>query len=161
MIRRPLRSIRNDTLFPYTPLLRSHCIHGYVGRTLVRLWLARLEGPLDGRASDALEGRSDGDGLSEAQRELLGAFDIPFRIRRIRALVQAVNSAYAELPDEPEPRREARGQLDACKAALADIAFSYESLLEERAEEHTSELQSLMRLSYAVFTLHKNITKII
>src|SRR3546814_21003585 len=83
-------------------------------------------GPLDGRASDALEGRSDGDGLSEAQRELLGAFDIPFRIRRIRALVQAVNSAYAELPDEPEPRRAARGQLDACKAALADIAFSYE-----------------------------------
>src|SRR3546814_20355735 len=88
-------------------------------------------GSADLRASDALEGRSDGDGLSEAQRELLGAFDIPFRIRRIRALVQAVNSAYAELPDEPEPRRAARGQLDACKAALADIAFSYESLLAE------------------------------
>src|SRR3546814_15369880 len=48
-----------------------HCSHGYFVRTLVRLWLARLEGPLDGRASDALEGRSDGDGLSEAQRALL------------------------------------------------------------------------------------------
>src|SRR3546814_8745961 len=58
-------------------------------------------------------------------------FRSPFRIRRIRALVQAVNSAYAELPDEPEPRRAARGQLAACKAALADIAFSYESLLAE------------------------------
>src|SRR3546814_17673920 len=88
-------------------------------------------GSADLRASDALEGRSDGDGLSEAQRELLGAFDIPFRIRRIRALVQAVNSAYAELPDEPEPRRAARGQLDACKAALADIALSYARLLAE------------------------------
>src|SRR3546814_5494828 len=75
-----------------------HCSHGYFVRTLVRLWLARLEGPLDGRASDALEGRSDGDGLSEAQRELLGAF---------------------------------------------------------RSEEHTSELQSLMRISYAVFCLKK------
>src|SRR3546814_9143270 len=27
----------------------------------------------------------------------------------------------------------------------------------ERSEEHTSELQSLMRISYAVFTLKKNI----
>src|SRR3546814_4040786 len=134
-------------------------------------------GSADLRASDALEGRSDGDGLSEAQRELLGAFDIPFRIRRIRALVQAVNSAYAELPDEPEPRRAARGQIDACKAALADIAFSYESLLAEtealremvsgtlggigtddidrivadRSEGKTAELQSQIRISYAVY----------
>src|SRR3546814_1213416 len=29
----------------------------------------------------------------------------------------------------------------------------------ERSEEHTSELQSLMRISYAVFCLKKNITK--
>src|SRR3546814_6772460 len=99
-------------------------------------------GSADLRASDALEGRSDGDGLSEAQRELLGAFDIPFRIRRIRALVQAVNSAYAELPDEPEPRRAARGQLDACKIGRAHV-----------------ELQSLMRISYAVFCLKKKISK--
>src|SRR3546814_4863598 len=31
--------------------------------------------------------------------------------------------------------------------------------LEERSEEHTSELQSLMRISYAVFCLKKKITK--
>src|SRR3546814_4076378 len=35
------------------------------------------------------------------------------------------------------------------KAAIADF----------RSEEHTSELQSLMRISYAVFCLKKNITK--
>src|SRR3546814_2109205 len=29
--------------------------------------------------------------------------------------------------------------------------------LRPRSEEHTSELQSLMRISYAVFCLHKNI----
>src|SRR3546814_3774699 len=32
-------------------------------------------------------------------------------------------------------------------------------LLLLRSEEHTSELQSLMRISYAVFCLHYNITK--
>src|SRR3546814_6487614 len=31
--------------------------------------------------------------------------------------------------------------------------------LEQRSEEHTSELQSLMRISYAVFCLKKKITK--
>src|SRR3546814_14714079 len=30
--------------------------------------------------------------------------------------------------------------------------------LKERSEEHTSELQSLMRISYAVFCLHKKTT---
>src|SRR3546814_7763081 len=32
------------------------------------------------------------------------------------------------------------------------------SLVAERSEEHTSELQSLMRISYAVFTLQKTNT---
>src|SRR3546814_1340897 len=41
-----------------------------------------------------------------------------------------------------------------------DVAFSYRTLLKEghpqyRSEEHTSELQSLMRISYAVFCLKK------
>src|SRR3546814_6633116 len=33
---------------------------------------------------------------------------------------------------------------------------SYGTLVDERSEEHTSELQSLMRISYAVFCLKKN-----
>src|SRR3546814_6226480 len=35
------------------------------------------------------------------------------------------------------------------------------AIADARSEEHTSELQSLMRISYAVFCLKKNKTKII
>src|SRR3546814_14954511 len=43
-----------------------HCSHGYFVRTLVRLWLARLESPPAGPASDRVAGPPDGDGLSAA-----------------------------------------------------------------------------------------------
>src|SRR3546814_7320652 len=36
----------------------------------------------------------------------------------------------------------------------------YQPIPDFRSEEHTSELQSLMRISYAVFCLKKNTTKI-
>src|SRR3546814_1424771 len=36
--------------------------------------------------------------------------------------------------------------------------FSYSNTMGWRSEEHTSELQSLMRISYAVFCLQKKIT---
>src|SRR3546814_2356461 len=39
--------------------------------------------------------------------------------------------------------------------ALAVAAFWHEEHDEARSEEHTSELQSLMRISYAVFCLKK------
>src|SRR3546814_7906321 len=39
--------------------------------------------------------------------------------------------------------------------ALGSIAFMGTHLVDERSEEHTSELQSLMRISYAVFCLKK------
>src|SRR3546814_4437403 len=42
----------------------------------------------------------------------------------------------------------------------ADIGIEFDRWL-ERSEEHTSELQSLMRISYAVFCLKKKITYII
>src|SRR3546814_6925328 len=42
-------------------------------------------------------------------------------------------------------------------AAAFTIGASY-ALRHERSEEHTSELQSLMRISYAVFCLKKKIT---
>src|SRR3546814_6620185 len=43
------------------------------------------------------------------------------------------------------------------RAAL-EVAFSRFDVLEPRSEEHTSELQSLMRISYAVFCLKKKKT---
>src|SRR3546814_6425948 len=82
MIRRPPRSTRTDTLFPYTTLFRSHRDR----RFRYRRSLAGLLAPVAGRSHQ----------------------------------------------DRPELRAQYR-----------------------RSEEHTSELQSLMRISYAVFCLKK------
>src|SRR3546814_8175056 len=93
MIRRPPRSTRTDTLFPYTTLFRS---------TPHR---PRLEAPHDRYRSRHIAGRS---------------------VPGVRRVVSA--------------RR--RGALSAGRRL-------------RRSEEHTSELQSLMRISYAVFCLKK------
>src|SRR3546814_1397307 len=96
MIRRPPRSTRTDTLFPYTTLFRSHR----------RALPSRVR---DSRtASSARRGRF---------RSAL-----PARPRR------ADRQRSPEGADHPRPGR---------------------------SEEHTSELQSLMRISYAVFCLKK------
>src|SRR3546814_2400747 len=53
-------------------------------------------------------------------------------------------------------RRRADG---ACNdRSLQRSGFLLPPLQGERSEEHTSELQSLMRISYAVFCLHKKTT---
>src|SRR3546814_9372924 len=96
MIRRPPRSTRTDTLFPYTTLFRSDERR----RPRHRRQLRRV------RSDARLEGRA-----RRQQRRLL--------------------------PCARRPR-------DA----------------EHRSEEYTSELQSLMRISYAVFCLKKNKQKI-
>src|SRR3546814_4264387 len=92
MIRRPPRSTRTDTLFPYTTLFRS-----VYGQKLRR------------RLLEAARGKST--------RDRLAAFK-GFHFRELKP----------EFPGVAEPRR---------------------------SEEHTSELQSLMRISYAVFCLKK------
>src|SRR3546814_2435725 len=53
------------------------------------------------------------------------------------------------------PARLAEGLADAPPDALTDIEVSAAGLGLHRSEEHTSELQSLMRNSYAVFRLKK------
>src|SRR3546814_7291939 len=98
MLRRPPRSPRTDTLFPFTPLFRS--FGDAMGDFLPHAgkWLTVIEG--SGAAS-------------------------------VEAAWQATLAGQAK-PDE--------GQMLS---------------LWERSEEHTSELQSLMRISYAVFCLQK------
>src|SRR3546814_8236510 len=56
-----------------------------------------------------------------------------------------------------ELRNFVRDPLDMTAALLARCAGAepFFSLSEQRSEEHTSELQSLMRISYAVFCLKK------
>src|SRR3546814_10370292 len=107
MIRRPPRSTRTDTLFPYTTLFRSEGAE----RPLLHLAVAIgvLAGLLDGLAGDA--------------DRVLAAAIIALRLIQQPFMLGA----------------RGRAALDAC----------------HRSEEHTSELQSLMRISYAVFCLKK------
>src|SRR3546814_4682102 len=104
MIRRPPRSTRTDTLFPYTTLVRS--LHtaakaGTVMHSVIRfsaILFAALSALTLGSCSDDKE-------------------------------TGPVAVSIAGLPDD----------------------------LAHRSEEHTSELQSLMRISYAGFCLKKQI----
>src|SRR3546814_7725749 len=101
MIRRPPRSTRTDTLFPYTTLFRSY---------------------------DQMEGNTG------AQR-----FRHAVKFMRWR-------------PDR-EPASCTFDQLDVpLNFDLYDVLDSG-ATGKERSEEHTSELQSLMSISYAVFCL--------
>src|SRR3546814_3171086 len=111
MIRRPPRSTRTDTLFPYTTRFRS-------------------ERP--GRAPGAgtalrQHPRAQGTGAAGLRAEAQDA-DPAVPHSRIRLAGRLVHR-------QPAVRRRAR------------------------SEAHTSELQSLMRISYAVFCLKKNNTK--
>src|SRR3546814_6036976 len=110
MILRPPRSTPTDTLFPYTPLFRSHRVFGAL--------LCPREHRLRLNAL-ALQGQRVSEVVERHPR---------IRIKTERPLVV--------VPAEVE-------------AAHAVI----------RSEEHTSELQSLMRISYAVFCLKKKTNK--
>src|SRR3546814_7885276 len=94
MIRRPPRSTRTDTLFPYTTLFRSQ-------ELVVNKYYS----------------------ITELTREF-GVSTRTLRFYEDEGLLQ------------PERRGRTR-------------------LFRSRSEEHTSELQSLMRISYAVFCLKK------
>src|SRR3546814_6843988 len=112
MIRRPPRSTRTDTLFPYTTLFRSDLI---------------FQPPAD-RADEAF--------------------------RRWRGV------GGADLQDTGDERRVpgypvAHDDASARAGHAHHLARSVERPGDERSEEHTSELQSLMRISYAVFCLKK------
>src|SRR3546814_4815265 len=116
MVRRPPRSTRTDTLFPYTTLFRSQC--------------KRAGYPLGGRLV-----RCDGGDGDRHALEVLGA---PLRcdddVLDLRPAVAGGRSLR-----QHRERRQGAAQ-------------------EKRSEEHTSELQSLMRISYAVFCLKKKNT---
>src|SRR3546814_8481986 len=145
MIRRPPRSTRTDTLFPYTTLFRSER-HPRGDETL-----ADFGDRLDAVERDALrrivelhqvaqiDRRQVGDPARELQigRIAVGrdrGLQQVHQLRRIgvrlapRAL--AIDTADRQGGDAPVERR-------------------------LRLEEHTSELQSLMRISYAGFCLKK------
>src|SRR3546814_8647111 len=124
MIRRPPRSTRTDTLFPYTTLFRS------VGP----VQLAADGAVVAGRLRAAVGGRvlhADGAITAAAARHA----------DRDMADILADGGAGAAELQRSGDRHAGRGH--------------GEALRERRSEEHTSELQSLMRISYAVFCLQK------
>src|SRR3546814_4094777 len=90
MIRRPPRSTRTDTLFPYTTLFRSPTLWRFAGKDIVLTQTAKSH---------------------------------------------FLRSGYA--------------------IAWGEVPCATVFLVGNRSEEHTSELQSLMRISYAVFCLKK------
>src|SRR3546814_6513916 len=114
MIRRPPRSTRTDTLFPYTTLFRSRARWNHLAARKSR------------QTKDTL-------GAHQPAQHLDRPVDIGVGVED-RAGEPNVPRAHGRL----DPRRRERG--------LRRVF---------RSEEHTSELQSLMRISYAVFCLKK------
>src|SRR3546814_5620813 len=119
MIRRPPRSTRTDTLFPYTTLFRSPAVCGFALGLREGLSLREagewLSAPM---VANLVCGRCAGrslPGLLDEHQDRT-SFGLSFGIRR---------------PETTSPSSTIR------------------------SEEHTSELQSLMRISYAVFGLKK------
>src|SRR3546814_4025461 len=141
MRRQPHRSTRTDTLLPYTTLFRSqqriltrvrcgHCRQRgdrfSVGGD-PRGWISRSAGRrTDGRASQTRQGQED--------REPASGFADSLDPRSVAAVPSG---------------------LAICTLACAARDASSAGAREARSEEHTSELQSLMRISYAVFCLKK------
>src|SRR3546814_6189045 len=122
MIRRPPRSTRTDTLFPYTTLFRSL-----------------------GGASVA-ENAYYINGLNITNFDnYLGSAPVPFEFFRS---VEVKTGGY-----QAEYGRATGGIINAVsKAGTNDLTVGLHLKWEPdgRSEEHTSELQSLMRTSYAV-----------
>src|SRR3546814_9175883 len=100
MMRRPPRSTRTDTLFPYTTRFRS---------------LREIDGVPVPRTPE-----------EEA------------RLAELEAEAEKIEAEWSDDPNVPDEVHE--------RIAAIDV---------ERSEEHTSELQSLMRISYAVYCLKK------
>src|SRR3546814_1092567 len=137
MIRRPPRSTRTDTLFPYTTLFRSRGPRVRLPEGARRRAGRRLH--VDLHLAQAGRGRQRVAGGQRDDRFGRGAGRAPSGQVRAAALAEGC-------------RRAAQGRP---RAAAAGHGERRAARRRPRSEEHTSELQSLMRISYAVFCLKK------
>src|SRR3546814_10907713 len=125
MIRRPPRSTRTDTLFPYTTLFRSLHRRGAYSRSA-----ASARRPYALGDDDQLRARPD-----------------RWRLRR--------PASSGILGSRLGPAFAARRRISADGRYARRFGALHGDTDGGRSEEHTSELQSLMRISYAVFCLKK------
>src|SRR3546814_9421914 len=107
MIRRPPRSTRTDTLFPYTTLFRSKLLK-----------------------------------QDDHRRDVLAAGFTPEQLAQLSLSGLIGFATYTPIADVGD-----------------SLPFAADNTVVTRSEEHTSELQSLMRISYAVFCLKKKKNK--
>src|SRR3546814_2065954 len=141
MIRPPPRSTRTDTRFPSTSLFRSDCT---VWDSDVA-WTTRIEA--DGDTSYSVEGFAAYD---DALRIALES------VRQRRVAPGVIKAATISVGDNDGFARTLAGAIDLDKALAEGYRRNHSGdYAEARSEEHTSELQSLMRISYAVFCLKK------
>src|SRR3546814_8227846 len=87
-------------------------------------------------------------GASEAIVAFFRNHDLAFRVRRLRFMARQLAETLEH--DDKTPKEAVSSIHDAIYNGLALYLER-----ETRSEEHTSELQSLMRISYAVFCLKK------
>src|SRR3546814_2155296 len=77
-----------------------------------------------------------------------------FACSALAVVCLSIGAAHAVvLP--PDVAQALQGRIDAFVGAPGFEPLDTRAMLDERSEEHTSELQSLMRISYAVFCLKK------
>src|SRR3546814_7353643 len=69
------------------------------------------------------------------------------------------SASLPRMPRSPDERLSRQFQQQRCREYPAEQPHRPERRHAVRSEEHTSELQSLMRISYAVFCLKKKNTK--
>src|SRR3546814_1397057 len=127
MIRRPPRSTRTDTLFPYPTLFRSRSV-----LVTLRFGSKQKLSPACGRRGPQTAVRAE-NALRRIARGSAAAQQRPLRGLRPRPRIHALRACFS-------------------------VPSHCIMLLSDRSEEHTSELQSLMRISYAVFCLKKKNT---
>src|SRR3546814_8891949 len=139
MNRRPPISTSTDTLFPYTTLFRSDQVARHAPGAREAPRRRGVPGHRRGLRLVALLPGAPPSGAPRAVRPPPVPPGAGGRCGRARALVhrQGARSTGLSTPDRP---------LSTARA-------------EARSEEHTSELQSLMRISYAVFCLKQTNTE--
>src|SRR3546814_4574290 len=134
MIRRPPRSTRTDTLCPYTTLFRSLLM--------------------------TLSEHAEITGTLEFSTDLFDRTTAEVIVADFRAVMEQVVRTPAipvadlnALLDAGRAEREELGHQNLRRAGLDRLRQLRRSRSTARSEEHTSELKSLMRNSYAVFCL--------